>query len=282
MIIYNLWHDTKLMTTTKTMDLSEATAAARAGGILSVTLRGQGASFYIELETRQGGFATLVTSNGRKPRAFRKPEKAFVVLRDMGLDAGRFVLNGWRPDEADFERRARPDKSAFLKEAFAAGHDAWFRQAVLDSLRDDGEIFGHENAIEALYSGFHNKLGEPDRPMPLRHKKSVPVEWRDMALFDALTVGETIAVDSGANDPACDEIDRQVAQLAKQQELGAPGRVDGTRELAIARTPYIAVYMITPVDPFGETGNRKTKIQVVRLLHATKQQPKWDSTKRRI
>jgi hypothetical protein len=256
------------MTTTKTMDLSEATAAARAGGILSVTLRAQGASFYIELETRQGGFATLVTSNGRKPRAFRKPDKAFVVLRDMGLDTGRFTLNGWRPDEADFERRARPDKSAFLKEAFAAGHDAWFRQAVLASVNDDGEIFRHEDAIEALYSGFQKWI--PDAPAPKRQKKSVPVVWRDMALFDALAVGEAVAIDGGFNDPACAEIDRQIAQLAKHPELAPAGRVDGTHELAIERTPYIAAYDLIDGEP-----------RILRLLHATKQQPKWDSTKRR-
>ncbi|MFM0197797.1 hypothetical protein PQQ65_32360 [Paraburkholderia strydomiana] len=268
--------------TSKTMDLSEATAAARAGGIQSVTLKAQGAAFYLELETRQAGVATLVTTNGRKPRAFRRPEKAFVVVRDLGLDAGRFSLHGWRPDEADFERRARPDKSAFLKEAFAAGHDAWFRQAVLDSLRDDSEIYTHTDAIEALYSGFRSKLGDPDGPLPERHRESLAIEWRDMAFFDALAIGEAIAIDGGFNDPSCDEIDSQIAQLAKQHERGTPGRVDGTHELVIARTPYVAVYMITPVDPFGETGRADTKIQMVRLLHATKQQPKWDSKKRRV
>lgn len=251
--------------TSKTMDLSEATAAARAGGILSVTLKAHGALFYLELETQQGSVCTLVTTNGRKPRAFRKPEKAFVVVRDLGLDAGRFTLYGWRPDEVDFERTTRPDKSTFLKEAFAAGHDAWFRQAVLDSLHDDGQIHSHADAIEALYSGYY-KRSDPEKVASASINSGVRVDWRDMAFFDARAIGQS---DSALSAPACEQIDRQIAQLGIQPELGAPGRVDGTRELMVANTPYIAVYRVTPA------------VQIVRLLHATKRQPKWGVPKRR-
>ncbi|MBN8156945.1 type II toxin-antitoxin system RelE/ParE family toxin, partial [Vibrio vulnificus] len=84
------------------------------------------------------------------------------------------------------------------------------------------------------------------------------------------------ALDGGFSDPACDAIDKQIAQLAKQPERGAPGRVVGTRELPIEHTPYVVAYMVTPLDPLGESIKQGTKIQVVRILHATKQQPKWD------
>ena len=40
-------------------------------------------------------------------------------------------------------------------------------------------------------------------------------------------------------------IKKAVAQLRAHPESGCPGRVDGTRELVIARTSHIAAYRIT-------------------------------------
>ncbi len=41
-----------------------------------------------------------------------------------------------------------------------------------------------------------------------------------------------------------DKIDERVGRLAEQTEIGRPGRVKGTRELVITRTPYIVVYRL--------------------------------------
>ncbi|HEY0306750.1 MAG TPA: type II toxin-antitoxin system RelE/ParE family toxin [Acidobacteriaceae bacterium] len=41
-----------------------------------------------------------------------------------------------------------------------------------------------------------------------------------------------------------DRIREQIQQLMEFPEIGRPGRVDGTRELVIHRTPYIAAYRI--------------------------------------
>ena len=69
----------------KTLDVSQATAAAQAGGVLNAILRADGGQFFIELETRTAGIAVLVTSNNRRPRAFRNPIKALEVIRELGL-----------------------------------------------------------------------------------------------------------------------------------------------------------------------------------------------------
>jgi toxin ParE1/3/4 len=44
--------------------------------------------------------------------------------------------------------------------------------------------------------------------------------------------------------------------------IGRPGRIEGTRELVIHRTPYIAAYRIS-----GNT------VRVLRLLHGAQQWP---------
>ena len=122
----------------KTLDVSQATAAAQAGGVLAAILRADGGQFFIELETRTAGVAILVTSNNRRPRAFRNPIKALEVIRELGLQNGRFSLEAWRPDEAEFDRQSRPDRAQAMKQTHsnAAAYEKWFREQVQESLDD--------------------------------------------------------------------------------------------------------------------------------------------------
>jgi toxin ParE1/3/4 len=58
------------------------------------------------------------------------------------------------------------------------------------------------------------------------------------------------------------EIARQIHHLAAHPQMGRPGRVHGTRELVITRTPYIAIYRLS-----------SEAIQILRLLHGAQQWP---------
>ncbi len=60
-----------------------------------------------------------------------------------------------------------------------------------------------------------------------------------------------------------EEIDRQIDRLAEHPELGREGRVPGTRELVIARTPYVAVYRV-----------RARRVEILRILHGAQQWPR--------
>ena len=57
-------------------------------------------------------------------------------------------------------------------------------------------------------------------------------------------------------------ISAQVNRLLQFPESGRPGRIDGTRELVIDRTPYIAAYRI-----MGDT------VRILRVLHGAQQWP---------
>jgi addiction module RelE/StbE family toxin len=59
-----------------------------------------------------------------------------------------------------------------------------------------------------------------------------------------------------------DRIRAQVRQLLQFPETGRPGRIEGTRELVISRTPYIAAYRI-----MGET------VRILRVLHGAQLWP---------
>lgn len=89
------------------------------------------------------------------------------------------------------------------------------------------------------------------------------LEWLPMALQDFDGIIEYIADDNPiAAIEQGDEIEQQVSALSANPRIGRPGRVKGTRELIIGRTPYIAVYRI-----------KGKQIQVLRILHGARQWP---------
>lgn len=89
------------------------------------------------------------------------------------------------------------------------------------------------------------------------------VEWKETAREDARQIVAYIAQDNvTAALGVLDEIEHQVRQLEAHPKLGRTGRVKGTRELVISRTPYIAAYRID-----GEI------VTIVRVLHGAQQWP---------
>ena len=71
------------------------------------------------------------------------------------------------------------------------------------------------------------------------------VEWRPRATEDLDEIVDHIAVESPNTALiVLDRIKRRIAMLADQPLLGRPGRVSGTRELVINRTPYLAAYRV--------------------------------------
>lgn len=53
-----------------------------------------------------------------------------------------------------------------------------------------------------------------------------------------------------------------VGRLAEFPQLGRPGRLAGTRELAVPRTPYVIAYRL-----------RGPRLEVIAVLHARQQWP---------
>ena len=86
------------------------------------------------------------------------------------------------------------------------------------------------------------------------------VVWLPEALRNRFEQADYIALDSPlAAAEQDEEIEQQVNGLMQHPKLGRPGRVKGTRELVIGRTPFIAIYRL--VGP--------QRIEVLRLLHGS-------------
>jgi toxin ParE1/3/4 len=87
--------------------------------------------------------------------------------------------------------------------------------------------------------------------------------WTENALDDRMGIFDYIAEDNFAAAVRIDDrIERHTGQLEQWAETGRNGRVEGTRELVIADTPYVVVYSIA-----GE------QVVVWRVLHGAMQWP---------
>ena len=74
-----------------------------------------------------------------------------------------------------------------------------------------------------------------------------PVVWLDESLADLRVIGEYIAWDDpDAAYRVGQRIKAAADTLADHPEMGAPGRVEATRELVLSDLPYILSYQITP------------------------------------
>ena len=89
------------------------------------------------------------------------------------------------------------------------------------------------------------------------------IEWLPKAahnLNDQLAyIGEhnpAAAIDVG------DAVESCLSRLADFPESGRPGRLPGTRELVVTRTPFIVVYRIEPAA-----------VVILRVLHAAQRWP---------
>jgi len=89
------------------------------------------------------------------------------------------------------------------------------------------------------------------------------LRWTRIALQDLRYLHEYIAEDNPlAASRMVARIQDATQRLKKHPQMGRPGRVQGTRELVIAGTPYIVVYLI-----------QGDEIQIVAVIHSAMKWP---------
>lgn len=88
--------------------------------------------------------------------------------------------------------------------------------------------------------------------------------WTPRARKGLLDIAAYIAQDNPtAARQTVDRIRDVVAELSAYPHMGRVGRIDGTRELVIAGTPYIVAYRV-----------RGQSLRVLAVVHASRQWPR--------
>ena len=89
------------------------------------------------------------------------------------------------------------------------------------------------------------------------------IEWSAFALADREEIFDYIEAD---NPQAAATVDKRISDriktLRRLPRSGRTGRVEGTRELVISRTPYIVAYKITD-----------DAVRILRVLHTSRLWP---------
>ena len=94
-------------------------------------------------------------------------------------------------------------------------------------------------------------------------RKRMRLEWSAYALADRIAIFDYIEAESLRAAVAVDErIREQIEVLARFPQSGRKGRIEGTRELVISRSPYIVAYRIK-----GNT------VRILRVLHGSRRWP---------
>jgi toxin ParE1/3/4 len=99
----------------------------------------------------------------------------------------------------------------------------------------------------------------------------VKIRWLAKAERDLLRQLDYVAErDPHIAAELADKVRIATSLLAEHPRLGRAGRVRGTRELTISRTPYIVVYRVY-----------SSAVRIVRVLHGAQQWPPRRSERRR-
>jgi toxin ParE1/3/4 len=89
------------------------------------------------------------------------------------------------------------------------------------------------------------------------------VRWTTPALRDLEEIGDFIARDDAAAAArTVATILDQAENLARHPSLGRSGRIAGTRELVVVRTPFIAPYRV-----------RGDEVQILAVFHGARRWP---------
>jgi hypothetical protein len=130
------------------LTLEQFRATNSAGGVLSVTLKADGAGFEMEIETRRGPAKLVKARDKNETRRFIDPRKALLLLRDLGILEAHIDSQRWRPEEHEFERQPRPDRAEAMKAAHEAlSHSDWLHQKLAKSAADPRPRVPHEQVM---------------------------------------------------------------------------------------------------------------------------------------
>jgi toxin ParE1/3/4 len=89
------------------------------------------------------------------------------------------------------------------------------------------------------------------------------LHWTPIAIGHLRAAYEFAAQENApAPDALIDRIFLAVEQLTQYPQIGREGRVKGTRELVIARTPYVLAYRL-----------RRSRIDILAVFHGARKWP---------
>lgn len=134
----------------QSMTLEQLRATASAGGVVGVTLKGEGGGFFLEIATRSGQDAVLSKARSVEPRRFGNPTSALVVLRGIGIAVAQLDATHWNPDQKDTSQ-SRQNRAQAMREAHqAAAYTKWLATGIQKSIDDPRSSIPHDEVMAEM------------------------------------------------------------------------------------------------------------------------------------
>jgi len=131
----------------QSMTLEQLRAAASAGGVIGVTLKGRGGGFFMEIVTRSGQDAILSKARSTEPRRFGNPTSALRVLRDIGIAVAQLDATDWNPNQKEITQ-SRESRARAMREAHeAAAYGKWLASQIQASIDDPRPSLPHDEVM---------------------------------------------------------------------------------------------------------------------------------------
>lgn len=134
----------------RSMTLEQLRATVSAGGVVGVTLKGQGSGFFMEISTRSGNDAVLSKARSSEPRRFGSPNSALIVLREMGIAVAQLDATDWNPDQKEVTQ-SRESRAQAMREAHeAAAYSKWLAAEIQESIDDPRPDIAHDEVMARM------------------------------------------------------------------------------------------------------------------------------------
>jgi len=134
----------------QSMTLEQLRATVSAGGVVGVTLKGQGSGFFMEIATRSGQDAFLVKARSTEPRRFGSPNSALIVLRDLGIAVAQLDATNWNPDQKEVTQNRDSRAQAMRQAHEAAAYNQWLAGEIQASIDDPLPNLSHDEVIAEM------------------------------------------------------------------------------------------------------------------------------------
>lgn len=138
----------------QSMTLEQLRATASAGGVVGVTLKGQGSGFFMEIATRSGQDAFLVKARSTEPRRFGSPNSALIVLRDVGITVAQLDATNWDPDQKEVTQNRDSRAHAMRQAHEAAAYNQWLAGEIQASIDDPRPNIPHDEIMAEMDAGI--------------------------------------------------------------------------------------------------------------------------------
>ena len=134
----------------QSMTLEQLRATASAGGVVGVTLKGDGGGFFLQIATRSGQDAVLSKARSVQPRRFGNPTSALIVLRGLGIAVAQLDATQWNPDQKD-RSQSRENRAQAMREAHqAAAYTKWMAAEIQESIDDPRPSIPHDEVMAEM------------------------------------------------------------------------------------------------------------------------------------